>query len=263
MAGEDEGATAAEEEEMAAMLDLSKKKKKKKKKQPSGDGEKAESSSGGTKSKKDDDDAGGGSNSGGSESDQRKLLALQEAVGFVVGEGANASPPEDMYDRRANYTYTELLDRVTMILQSNNPDLMDKKRRNLKPPQLTRVGPKKTLWVNFHEICTMMQRSPDHVFTFFTAELGTEGSIDGNQRLVLKGKYVAKYIESLLRKYIVEYVTCQMCRSPNTNLVKDSSSRLFFLNCRDCGSSRSVAPIRSGYHAVLRADRRAARNNAM
>merc|ERR1712157_653242 len=52
------------------------------------------------------------------------------------------------------------------------------------------------------------------------AELGTEGSIDGNQRLVIRGKYVPKYIESLLRKYILEYVTCQMCRSPNTELTK-------------------------------------------
>lgn len=92
------------------------------------------------------------------------------------------------------------------------------------------------------------------------AELGTEGSIDGNQRLIIRGKYVPKYIESLLRKYVVEYVTCEMCRSPNTDLNKDGASRLYFCHCRDCGSSRSVAPIRSGYHATSRADRRAARN---
>ena len=130
----------------------------------------------------------------------------------------------------------------------------------MKPPQLTRVGTKKTLWVNFQEICTMMQRPPEHVFQFFMAELGTEGSIDGNQRLVIRGKYVPKYIESLLRKYIVEYVTCQMCRSPNTELNKDPATRLHFCTCSDCGSSRSVAQIRTGYHATSRADRRAARN---
>jgi len=36
----------------------------------------------------------------------------------------------------------------------------------------------------------MMRRQPEHVFQFFMAELGTEGSIDGNQRLVIRGKYV-------------------------------------------------------------------------
>jgi translation initiation factor 2 subunit 2 len=44
------------------------------------------------------------------------------------------------------------------------------------------------------------------------AELGTEGSLDGNQRLVVKGRYVHRQIESLLKKYIMEYVSCHMCR---------------------------------------------------
>lgn len=105
----------------------------------------------------------------------------------------------------------------------------------------------------------MMNRAPDHVFQFMMAELGTEGSIDGNQRLVIKGKFVPKYIESLLRKYIIEYVSCQMCRSLQTSLNRDNNTRLSFVECRDCNSSRSVAQIRAGYHAQTRADRRALR----
>mmetsp|Transcript_32578 Transcript_32578/g.71838 ORF Transcript_32578/g.71838 Transcript_32578/m.71838 type:complete len:244 (-) Transcript_32578:57-788(-) len=239
--------SAEEEAEMAAMLDLSKKKKKKKKsKDKEGKSSKSKSSSG--------EDGAAAAAEATSEAD----LSAQKTL--IEEDEARQEVTEDPYDRKGNYEYSELLDRVVGILHAHNPDLIEKKRRNMKPPQLTRVGTKKTLWVNFQEICTMMQRPPEHVFQFFMAELGTEGSIDGNQRLVIRGKYVPKYIESLLRKYIVEYVTCQMCRSPNTELVKDSGSRLFFCNCRDCGSSRSVAPIRTGYHATSRADRRAARN---
>jgi len=227
------------EANLEAMLDLTKKKKKPKKKKDKSD------KSSKSKASVDKDNAS-------SKDEQRQLLSKQE------DEFESIYP--DKHDRKADYTYSDLLDRVVNILHSNNPDLIEKKRRNMKPPQLTRVGTKKTLWVNFQEICTMMQRSPEHVFQFFMAELGTEGSIDGNQRLVIRGKYVPKYIESLLRKYIVEYVTCQMCRSPNTELVKDSSTRLQFCKCKDCASSRSVVAIRSGYHATSRADRRAARN---
>lgn len=226
-----------EEADVAAMLDLTSKKKKKKKKKGSSSSSKknevVSSSSGGAVDV----------------SEQQQLLADQDA----------AQERDDPSDRKADYTYNELLERVVDLLQANNPELVDKKRRNIKPPQLTLLSSKKTLWVNYQEICSMMQRSPEHVYQFFMAELGTEGSIDGNQRLVIRGKYVAKYIESLLRKYVVEYVTCEMCRSPNTDLVKDQGSRLHFCNCRDCGSSRSVAAIRSGYHATSRADRRAAR----
>lgn len=128
----------------------------------------------------------------------------------------------------------------------------------------------------------MMRRNSEHVFQFMMAELGTEGSIDGAKRLVIRGKFVPKYIESLLRKYITEYVSCQMCRSFNTTLTRDSVSRLFFVSCQvlhplpyavyyllitfllslpqDCGSTRSVAQIRAGFHAQTRADRRALRN---
>mmetsp|Transcript_8383 Transcript_8383/g.12483 ORF Transcript_8383/g.12483 Transcript_8383/m.12483 type:complete len:235 (+) Transcript_8383:78-782(+) len=157
------------------------------------------------------------------------------------------------------YSYSELLQRAVDLLHEHNPEYSEKRRHTVKPPQLMRVGTKKTLWVNFQEICKMMKRSPDHVFQFMMAELGTEGSIDGNERLVIRGKFVPKYIESLLRKYIIEYVTCQMCRSFNTSLTRDSVSRLFFVHCQECGSSRSVAPIRAGYHAQTRADRRALR----
>ena len=247
---EEEAAAATvpddEEADLDDMQDMGKKKKKKdKKKKGSKDKDKSEKKS----------SSSGGKDSGDVAIDftaQRELL----------DRDMNAHDKEfpDEHDRKADYTYSDLLDRVVDILTSNNPDLIEKKRRNMKPPQLTRVGTKKTLWVNYQEICSMMQRPPEHVFQFFMAELGTEGSIDGSQRLVIRGKYVPKYIESLLRKYIVEYVTCQMCRSPNTELTKDSSTRLQFVNCKDCGSNRSVAAIRTGYHATSRADRRAARN---
>ena len=230
---DDTGVTVPEDEEdMAAMLDLTKKKKKKKKVKPATESTSTEVSKSNNLS------------------EQQRMLAEQDA----------AQETEDQFDRKAEYTYEELLDRVVNLLHANNPDLVEKKRRNIKPPQLTLLSSKKTLWINFQEICSMMQRPPEHVYQFFMAELGTEGSIDGNQRLIIRGKYVPKYIESLLRKYVVEYVTCEMCRSPNTELTRDPATRLNFCKCHDCGSSRSVAPISSGYHATSRADRRAARN---
>ena len=47
-----------------------------------------------------------------------------------------------------------------------------------------------------------MHRQPEHAMSFFLAEMGTEGSIDGNMRLVIKGRYQPKQVESLLKKYI-------------------------------------------------------------
>lgn len=235
MASDDEN----EEADVAAMLDLSKKKKKKKKKVAGGKDKSSAAEAPST----------GGATPFDSAEQQRILAELDEAQ--EVG---------DPNDRKADYTYDELLERVVTLLQANNPDLVEKKRTRIKPPAMQTISSRKCMWVNFQEICSMMQRDPLHVHQFFMTELGTEGSLDGNQRLIIRGRYLPKYIESLLRKYVVEYVTCGMCRSPNTDLVRDQGSRLYFCNCRDCGSSRSVAPIKAGYHATNRADRRAARN---
>merc|ERR1712060_806705 len=76
-----------------------------------------------------------------------------------------------------------------------------------------RVGSKKVAWVNFREICSMMNRTEDHVTQFVLAEFGTEGSIAGDGQLILRGRYMPKHAESLLRKYIKEFVTCEMCKA--------------------------------------------------
>jgi len=76
------------------------------------------------------------------------------------------------------------------------------------------------------------------------------------------GKYQPKYVETLLRKYIAEFVQCHMCRNVETDLRRDNVSRLFFMDCKACGSSRSVAPIKAGFHATSKGERRKARDAA-
>jgi translation initiation factor 2 subunit 2 len=179
----------------------------------------------------------------------------EEEGGEPQAEAKTSSSASSLQSRLSPYSYDELLDRISDRLRDNNPELTEKRAYVMKPPQLLRGGPKKTIWVNFYEICRMMRRNPDHVMQFVLAELGAEGSIDGSNRLVIRGKFVSKYVESLLRKYIVEYVTCSMCRSPNTELTRDPNTRLYFVHCKDCESTRSVAPIRASYHAQTRKDR--------
>lgn len=38
--------------------------------------------------------------------------------------------------------------------------------------------------------------------TFLLAELGTSGSLDGQQRLVVKGRFAPKVFEGILRRYV-------------------------------------------------------------
>ena len=156
--------------------------------------------------------------------------------------------------------YTKLLERVYVQLRANNPDLVDKKKALLRPPTVEPVGSSRILWKNFAEICKTMRRDPQHVSNFFLTELGTTGSMTSGQQFLMKGKFKPKYIESLLKKYISEYVTCSMCRGVDTKLSRDTTARMNIMTCESCGATRAVATITKGFLAATRAERRAARN---
>eukprot|EP01029_Cantina_marsupialis_P028402 TRINITY_DN776114_c0_g1_i1.p1 TRINITY_DN776114_c0_g1~~TRINITY_DN776114_c0_g1_i1.p1 ORF type:complete len:227 (-),score=39.71 TRINITY_DN776114_c0_g1_i1:247-891(-) len=154
------------------------------------------------------------------------------------------------------YDYDFLLDRMYEKLE--RPDA-GSSRKALPKLEVFRSGSTKTCWGNFSAVCDILRRKPEHVMSYFLAELQTEGSVDGSQRLIVKGRFYPPKIESLLRKYIVEFVQCGICRKGDTDLVKDQSTRLTIKKCNICGASQSVSMIKGGFRAVKRGERRKAR----
>merc|ERR1711896_8990 len=117
-------------------------------------------------------------------------------------EKADGVDEGSSFKKGETYTYDEMLTRLYEIIEAKNPSLGDAKKYLMKPPQMVRVGSKKVAWMNFAENVEMMNRPTDHVYQFVLAEFGTEGSIAGDGSLILKGRYMQKHTESLLRKYI-------------------------------------------------------------
>ncbi|CAN8106013.1 unnamed protein product [Discula destructiva] len=156
------------------------------------------------------------------------------------------------HDETTPVKYDLLLSRFFTLLTEKNPEHATGAQKSYKipPPQCMREGNKKTVFANIAEICKRMKRSEEHVTAFLFAELGTSGSVAGGRQLIIKGRFQAKQLENVLRKYIIEYVSCKTCRSPDTELSK-GENRLYFVTCNSCGSRRSVAPIKSGFSAQI------------
>ena len=77
-----------------------------------------------------------------------------------------------------DYTYSELLTRVSKALRANNPELGgEKKKINMVLPIVNREGTKKCSFTNVMEVCKKLNRSPDHVIQFLLAELGTTAQL--------------------------------------------------------------------------------------
>jgi len=198
----------------------------------------------------------------------KKLEALKmegkegDEAGDAVAGAAGAEDEQDgdlnegtgiwTHDETKTIQYNPLLGRFFSLLAQKNPDHASTGTRSYKipPPQCLREGNKKTIFANLPEICKRMKRADEHVTAYLFAELGTSGSTDGARRLVIKGRFQQKQIENVLRTYIIEYVTCKTCRSPNTELSK-GENRLYFITCNSCGSRRSVQAIKTGFSAQV------------
>jgi len=172
--------------------------------------------------------------------------AAAAEVEQAAGKPKKAAPAWHGSDRE--YEYSELLQRIMGML---NPDISERKAFRMKPPEVVMDGTKKVVLVNFPDICTAMNRHPDHVLSFMLAEMGTSGSLDGTSRVTFKGRFKPKQIESIIRQYVKEYVLCKLCKSADTKLNKDQATRLYFMVCNTCGASRSVNPIKSGFQAQI------------
>ena len=217
---------------------LKKKKKKKPKTEEDFEAKLAEAGAAGGEDK-DDEDSGAG------KKDPATETGVQDGD-LVKGTGVWA------HDAIQPINYSSLLNRFFTLLHDSHPDLASGGGKSYKipPPQCLREGNKKTIFANIADICKRMKRTDEHVTQFLFAELGTSGSVDGSRRLVIKGRFQQKQIENVLRRYIVEYVTCKTCRSPDTELNK-GENRLYFVTCNSCASRRSVTAIKTGFSAQV------------
>ncbi len=153
-------------------------------------------------------------------------------------------PSSEDQNKSSEYTYQFLLDRIYGLIKTFNPDFVEKTKVNIPVPIVNRVGSSRSVWVNFADICNSLNRPTDHLFQFILSELGCEGSLGGENQFLLKNKYNNKHIESLLKKYVHDYVQCTNCKSTKTTMKKDNSTRMQVLVCSNCKSEKTVSAIR-------------------
>ena len=92
------------------------------------------------------------------------------------------------------WSYEELLKRVHDTIRDMNSGFGLKDKFIVKPPQVVRVGSKRSGWVNFQEICGLIKRDPQHVLQYALAEFGAVGTLAGNGQLLLKGKFSCIFV---------------------------------------------------------------------
>ena len=135
-----------------------------------------------------------------------------------------------------DYDYDKLLDRAWGML----PEKLKSHERFEVPEVVAFVEGQTTIIKNFNEIASAFNREPSHIMRFLSKELAAPGSIKGDE-LLLQGKISPVIIRQRIEEYAKEFVICQECGKPDTNLIK--SDRLSALKCEACGAKKAMRTI--------------------
>ena len=132
--------------------------------------------------------------------------------------------------------YEKLLERARSQLPR---EILGHKRFELPRVKSGNIG-MRTYVVNFKEIADAMNRDPQHLLRYMSREMATAGTMD-QARAIFQGKFRSDALDRLVQRYVEEFVTCPVCKGPDTKIVKEK--RFSFLQCEACGAKSSVRTI--------------------
>ena len=131
--------------------------------------------------------------------------------------------------------YLELLKRG----KANLPQVKTVAR--FEAPRASVMTSKRQIFVrNFVDITKTLRREPKHLARYLFKELAAPGTIQGVE-LILQGKSTESMVNKRIEDYIKEFVICDECKKPDTNMSKEGNTDI--LKCEACGARRSLRKI--------------------
>jgi translation initiation factor 2 subunit 2 len=137
---------------------------------------------------------------------------------------------------KMSYDYNELLKRACAQM----PEVSIKRERLEFPRIIMNTVGMRTIIYNFKDITNALDRDPQHILKFLTREMATAATFH-DSRAIFQGKFQRESFERLLNRYMESYVTCPVCKRPDTKVVKDK--RLSFLVCNACGAKSAIKQL--------------------
>ena len=150
----------------------------------------------------------------------------------LLGSGESLEGREARPRNMSDFDYESLLDRA----RENIPEeISSRSRWRLPAPQIMIEG-SNTIFRNFNEVVSMMDRDENHVYQYILNELGTRG-LGTDRGLVSKAASTQanQRNDCQLRE---RYIKCSQCSAPDTHFVKEDRTTL--LKCQACGATRPV-----------------------
>lgn len=119
----------------------------------------------------------------------------------------------------------------------NMPKAVLEKERFEIPKVRGRLEGNKTVISNIPQIANALRRPVEHLMKFLLKELATPGEMR-RSNAVFGSKVSASRINQKIREYAEEFVFCQACGKPDTDLKQEGA--LNVMVCSVCGNRQVV-----------------------
>jgi translation initiation factor 2 beta subunit (eIF-2beta)/eIF-5 len=122
-------------------------------------------------------------------------------------------------------------------ITETNHVVVDTNYRYRMPPIMTKregKGAGKTVICNIADVAKHLQRSAEEIMHYFSFELGARGTFNKERNEgFINGPHSTHSLQTLLSKYIDEFVICVGCGLPETIYITDK--RNLYQDCASCG----------------------------
>ena len=143
-----------------------------------------------------------------------------------------------MYMINKTYDIEKLVDRFCSAYKSTTGNSNNGKfRAVIKAPEIQPFN-RKIYIQNFKDVCASINREPQDVSTYISKELIVQTSIAGNGALIIHGSYKKNQIESIVKKYVINFVQCPLCKTQDTKIEK--TDRILFIICNKCYAKNAI-----------------------
>ena len=102
------------------------------------------------------------------------------------------------------------------------------------------VQGRQTIIQNFIAVVEILRRKPQHLLKYISKEFAVPASLD-DKRVIIQGKFRQPQVNSRLKNYIDEYVLCNECGRPDTQLITFEGHK--YKQCEGCGARSPVKTL--------------------
>lgn len=121
------------------------------------------------------------------------------------------------------------IDYESTLPETELDDMSDKKKTSVPVPKLAREG-RNVLWLNINSFSNCVHRDVKDIVKYLVNETMIPMSLCDNGLRMYKAAINESKLTSLLKKYIITYVTCKQCKSINTDVD----------HCLDCNATHRL-----------------------